>query len=60
MPADVTEYACCTRCNPKSQQRRLKQLDRRANYLTQKHGIDESTMRAEFLASIEKSPCIKR
>ncbi len=60
VPADVTEYACFTRCNPKSQQRRLKQLDRRANYLAQKHGIDESTMRAELLASIEKSSGISR
>lgn len=55
VPADVTEYACFTRCHPKSQQRRLKQLDRRTNYLAQKHGIDESTMRAKLLASIEKS-----
>ncbi len=60
VPADVTEYACFTRCNPKSQQRRIKQLDRRTNFLAQKHGIDESTMRAELLASIDKSPGISR
>ncbi len=60
VPADVTEYACFTRCNPKSQQRRLKQLERRVNYLAQKHGIDESTMRMELLASIEKSSDISR
>lgn len=60
VPADVTEYACFTRCNPKSQQRRLKQLDHRTNYLAQKHGVDEATMRAELLASIEKSSGISR
>ncbi len=55
VPNDVSAYACFTRCNPKSQQRRLKQLERRASYLAQKHGVDENTMRAGLLASIEKS-----
>ncbi len=60
VPADVNEYACFTRCNPKSQQRRLKQLERRTLYLSQKHGVDEVTMRAKLLVSIEKSASISR
>ncbi len=60
VPADVSEYACFTRSNPKSHQRRLKQLEYRTNYLAQKHGIDESAMRAELMASIEKSSGISR
>ncbi|MEY0489862.1 type I-F CRISPR-associated endoribonuclease Cas6/Csy4 [Proteus terrae] len=54
VPSNVGEYACFTRHNPKSQQRRLKQLERRTSYLAQKHGVDEDTMRAELLASIEQ------
>ncbi|HEK0786726.1 TPA: type I-F CRISPR-associated endoribonuclease Cas6/Csy4 [Proteus mirabilis] len=54
VPSDVEEYACFTRHNPKSQQRRLKQLERRTSYLAQKHGVDEDTMRVELLASIEQ------
>nr|WP_319555709.1 type I-F CRISPR-associated endoribonuclease Cas6/Csy4 [uncultured Vibrio sp.] len=54
VPSDVNEYACFTRCNPKSQQRRLKQLERRTSFLAQKHGVDKDAMRAELLASIEQ------
>ncbi len=54
VPSEVSEYACFYRVNPKSQQRRLKQLDRRVAVLAQKHGIAEEGMRASLLASIEQ------
>ncbi|MEI8633092.1 type I-F CRISPR-associated endoribonuclease Cas6/Csy4 [Vibrio sp. PP-XX7] len=53
VPDHVTDYVCFTRWNPKSQQRRLKQLDRRTAHLAQKHGVAESEMRAQLLTSIE-------
>ncbi|MCE0495794.1 type I-F CRISPR-associated endoribonuclease Cas6/Csy4 [Vibrio salinus] len=55
VPSEVNEYACFYRVNPKSQQRRLKQLDRRVAFLSQKHGVGEEVMRAQLLASIEQS-----
>ncbi|SIO94545.1 type I-F CRISPR-associated endoribonuclease Cas6/Csy4 [Vibrio spartinae] len=54
VPNDVTEYACFSRCNPKSQQQRLKQLDRRVACLSQKHRVDETVMRAELLKSVQQ------
>lgn len=54
VPNDVRQYASFHRVNPKSQQRLLKQLDRRVAHLSQKHGVAEKEMRAQLLASIEK------
>lgn len=54
VPSDVDKYVSFHRVNPKSQQRRLKQLDRRVAYLSQKHGVAEAEMRVQLLASIEK------
>lgn len=54
VPSDVVQYVSFHRVNPKSQQRRLKQLERRVAYLSHKHGIAEDAMRAQLLASIEK------
>ncbi len=54
VPNEVNQYACFYRVNPKSQQRRLKQLDRRVAYLSQKHGVAEDVMRAQLLDSIEQ------
>ncbi|MFM2476482.1 type I-F CRISPR-associated endoribonuclease Cas6/Csy4 [Celerinatantimonas sp. MCCC 1A17872] len=55
VPGDVSEYACFSRLNIKSQQRRIKQLDQRVTLLSQRHSVDESDMRAQLLSSIEKS-----
>lgn len=54
VPSEVNEYACFYRVNPKSQRRRIKQLDRRVTVLAQKHGVAEEAMRAQLLASIEQ------
>nr|WP_321279070.1 type I-F CRISPR-associated endoribonuclease Cas6/Csy4 [uncultured Vibrio sp.] len=54
VPSEVNEFACFYRVNPKSQQRRIKQLDRRVAVLAQKHGVAEEEMRAQLLASIEQ------
>lgn len=54
VPDNVQQYACFYRVNPKSQQRRLKQLDRRVEFLSQKHGVDKEKMRAQLLCSIEQ------
>lgn len=53
VPDGISDYACFSRINPKSQQRRLKQLDRRVVYLSQKHGVDEQVMRDELMKSIQ-------
>lgn len=55
VPKDVSGYACFYRLNTKSQQRRLKQLERRVPYLSQKHGVDESEVREKLLSSIYKN-----
>lgn len=52
VPSEVNEYACFYRVNPKSQQRRIKQLGRRVTVLAQRHGVAEEEMRAQLLASI--------
>lgn len=54
VPSEVNEYACFYRVNPKSQQRRIKQLDRRVTVLAQKHRVAEEDMREHLLASIEQ------
>ncbi|MFM2480353.1 type I-F CRISPR-associated endoribonuclease Cas6/Csy4 [Celerinatantimonas sp. YJH-8] len=54
VPSEVNEFACFYRVNPKSQQRRIKQLDRRVTVLAQKHGVAEEEMHAQLLASIEQ------
>ncbi|MDW6094242.1 type I-F CRISPR-associated endoribonuclease Cas6/Csy4 [Vibrio rhizosphaerae] len=54
VPNGITEYACFSRCNPKSQQQRLKQLDRRVAHLSHKHGVDEHEMRSVLLTSVKK------
>lgn len=54
VPSEVNEFACFYRVNPKSQQRRIKQLDRRVAVLSKKHGVAEEEMRAQLLASIEQ------
>ena len=54
VPSDVNEFACFYRVNPKSQQRRIKQLDRRVTVLAQRHGVAEDEMRAQLLTSIEQ------
>jgi CRISPR-associated endonuclease Csy4 len=56
VPSDVNEYASFHRVNPKSQQRRLKQLDRRVTQLSQKYGVAGEVMRAQLFESIEKHP----
>lgn len=54
VPNEVSGFACFYRVNPKSQQRRIKQLDRRVTVLAQKHGVAEEEIRAQLLASIEQ------
>lgn len=54
VPNEVNEFECFYRVNPKSQQRRIKQLDRRVAVLVQKHGVTEEDMRTQLLASIEQ------
>ncbi len=54
VPSDVNEYVTFHRVNPKSQQRRLKELGRRVAHLSHKHGVAEAEVRAQLLVSIEK------
>lgn len=53
IPTEVNQYACFYRVNAKSQQRRLKQLDRRVAVLSEKHRVDEDEMRELLLRNIE-------
>lgn len=55
VPSDIDQYVSFHRVNPKSQQRRLKQLAQRVTLLSKRHAVDESDMRAQLLSSIEKS-----
>lgn len=56
VPSEVAEYVCFSRFNPKSQQRRLKLLESRVAHLSKKHSVDEQTIRAKLLKSIEQHP----